>query len=234
MKLRCILIDDEPDALDALRIMILDFLGTKAEVVGMGSSVKAGKELITDLNPDVVFMDVEMPDGGGFEVANAFPDRTFTLVFVTAYDQYAIRALKIKAEDYLLKPVDQDELENLISQLWTKKNKINTSLKIKIPTKRLQLLVDPSEILYIKGDGRYSEIYLKNSKNYVITRNIGLFEHDLDSCHFFRVHKSYLVNLNHISSFSDNNVILSNGFQVEISRRKRKELKSRFDLLPRP
>lgn len=229
MKLRCILIDDEPDALDALRIMIVDFAGARAEVIGMASSVKTGKELIISLAPDIVFMDVEMPDGGGFTIAEAFPDRAFELIFVTAYDQYALRALKIKAEDYLLKPVDHDELENLISALWTKKNKAGMPLKIKIPTKQSQLLVDPSEVLYIKGDGRYSEIYLKNSKSYVVTRNIGLFENELAGSHFLRVHKSYLVNLCCITRVSNDHILLSNGFEADISRRKKKELKAKLD-----
>jgi two-component system, LytTR family, response regulator len=224
MKLRCVIIDDESDAIKALKIMITDFSGEKAEVVGVSSSVQEGTGLIINTNPDVVFLDIQMPGGGGFKIAEAFPTGKFKLVFVTAYDQYAIRALKMKAEDYLMKPVDPEELEKLISKLWSGIS--SAPLKIKIPTKNSVLFVDPSDILYIKGDGRYSEIFLKNSVSHVVTRNIGLYESELEKNNFLRIHKSYLANIQHISKLlPEDKAVFIDGSEIEISRRKKPELK---------
>jgi two-component system LytT family response regulator len=228
-----VIIDDEPDAIDALRIMLTDFFGDRADVCGTASSVKEGIDLIRRSNPDLVFLDIQMPDGTGFTVAEAFPEKHFKLVFATAYNQYAIKAIKLKAEDYLLKPVDHTELELLISRTWKKLSE-NTPeelpYRIKIPVKQSILFIDPADVLYIKGDGRYSEIFLKGSVNYVVSRNIGLYESELEKNNFLRVHKSYLVNLKCISKLlPEDKIVLSDGSLIEISRRKKQELKQLLD-----
>ncbi|MCE3227707.1 MAG: chemotaxis protein CheY [Bacteroidetes bacterium] len=230
MKLKCVIVDDEPDAIEALTILIDDFSGDIAEISGTASTIKSAVSIIENTKPDIVFMDVQMPGGTGFNVAEAFPAKNFKLVFVTAHDNYAIQALKIKAEDYLLKPVNQDELHKVLSRLWDSKFKSHNNValtKVKVPTRNSILFIDPSDIFYIKGDGRYSEIYLKNSVSHVVTRNIGLFENDLEKNNFLRTHNSYLVNLNHVSKLlSNDKIVLKDGSEIGISRRKKQELKS--------
>lgn len=230
MKLKCILIDDESDATDLMKRLITDFCSEKAEVVGVANSVLNGNKLIRNNPPDVLFLDIEMPDASGFDLVEMFPDRNFKIVFVSAYEKHALKAIKIKPYDYLLKPVGIEEIVNLMNALYAEQMMNNESKglnKIKIPVKDGSLFIEPSEIIYIKGEGRYSTVCLNGSLSYVVTKNIGLFEKELASNKFLRVHKSYLVNLNHIKKINHTDgsfLELSDGISIEISRRKKKDL----------
>ncbi|MBL7931423.1 MAG: response regulator transcription factor [Bacteroidia bacterium] len=227
MKLKCLIIDDEPDAVKALELLLCEYVGDRVEIAGSAYSVKEGRDLISRLNPDLVFLDIEMPHGGGFSVLQDLPGKKFRFVFVSAYDNYAMRALKMKAEDYLLKPVDPDELVQLVNTQW--ETHFAGLYKIKIPLKHTTLLADPANVVYIKGEGRYSEIILDSGSTYLVSKNIGLFEQELKNHQFFRIHKSFLVNLRHVIGLNtDDSVLMSNKHRPEISRRKKQDLKSKL------
>lgn len=231
--LKAILIDDEPGALSALETILKDFFSEMIQVVSVASSALSGIKEIQRFSPDVVFLDIEMQGGSGFDVAESFPNRQFKIVFVTAYEEYALRALKVKAHDYLLKPIDIDELEKLIQELCVQKELlgkgISESTKICLPTLHESHFVEPTEILYIRADGRYSEVMLLSGKKIFLSRNLGSFEVELVKYNFLRIHKSFLVNLTHISGIVNNtgwNAVMSNGIEIEISRKRIAELKA--------
>jgi len=232
--MRALLIDDEIEALSALEIILKDFYGDKITVVAVATNALDGIKKIQKHSPDIVFLDIEMQGGSGFDVAEAFPNRKFKIVFVTAYEEYALRALKMKAHDYILKPVDIDEVGRLIAELSKSayssvENGSGEKSRICIPTFNETFFLRPEEIIFIKSSGRYSEVVLDSGKKIHLAKNLGTFERELEKYKFFRIHKSFLANLTHIKGFINTDgwfALMSDGNKIEISRKKIGELKS--------
>lgn len=227
--MKVLLIDDEKNALTALRRMIEQFC-PGVTVAGEAQTAIEGLRLIKQLAPDVVFLDVEMPGGTGFDLLNNIDEKRFNVVFTTAHEHYAIPALRSGAADYLLKPVSIDELRNAIARLSSaKENQTGVSpehQRYKIITPEGTWFMPYAEIICIQGEGRYSRIFVGDNKEYVVAHNLGEIEKELSAARFFRVHKSWLVNCMHVRQIANRDggfAVLSNGKEIEISRRKKAE-----------
>lgn len=234
-KLRAVIVDDEQSGRDSLS-RLLEENCHDVEVVGQAGSVDQAVEVIRLNQPDLVFLDVEMPRGSGFELLKRIERPSFKTIFVTAHNHYAIKAIKFSATDYLLKPVDVDELIASIEQIrsvkgdWTARyqnitetidhNKPN---RLAVPVKDGFAFISPDEIIRLQADGSYTHIFTVNEK-YTASRNIKEYEDLLQDRGFFRAHHSHLINLSHVRNFSRNegySVVMIDGSVVEVARRKK-------------
>ncbi|HAW52951.1 MAG TPA: hypothetical protein DCX54_11590 [Flavobacteriales bacterium] len=239
MKLRTILIDDENKAIQVLR-NILERFSDDIEIVATANSVTTGLEVIARHEFDILFLDIEMQDGSGFTLLRQLPEIPFEVVFTTAFNQYALQAFKVNAIDYLLKPINADELFESIRRVQ-KRRIINgkndrarlTSLlneqkvsKLAVKERGKITFIEISDLSYIKADGVYSEIYCKNGQKYVTSCNLGHYERLIEEDGFKRIHRSYLVNLSEIKEYltTDHLVVLHNGTFLPVSKPMRKEI----------
>jgi two-component system LytT family response regulator len=250
--LRTIIIDDEPSALNVLTILLKKHCKDDVEVIGTSTSPSAGKMLIEQMQPDVVFMDIEMPGISGIDLVRGFPDASFRVVFVTAYDAYAIEAFRVSAMDYLLKPIGAEDvirtIEKIKQDLRKKENPMMEQLKQLEKIMRLQtneyenkigvamadkiVFISIPEILYCEAQGPYTHIYLHDGKKITASKTLGDFESQLVCHNFFRIHHSYLINLNRVCEFQrfdGGYVMMENNIRLEVSTRKRKEFLSAID-----
>lgn len=217
------MIDDEPKALQSLESM-LELFTDNLDIVGTAQSKKEAIDLILDKKPDLVFLDIELQDGDGFDVLEMFPRREFITIFVTAYDRYALDALRAKAFDYLLKPVDPDDLEVAVdkAQVAFRQNRIDaTQRKLSLRTKDSTVFVSLNEIVRLEADNNYTKIVLKSEKTVLVSKTIKAFEKLLPRSLFVRVHQSHLVNFEEIQRYmrGDNlELEMSNGDKVPLSR----------------
>lgn len=226
--LTAIIVDDELFGRENLK-KIIETYCHEVSVLGLASSVMDAKKLVTLHKPDVVFLDINMPILDGFDFLEDYNDRKFMVVFVSAYEEYGIKAVKAGAEDYLLKPINIKELKQTIKKLLTIKDKKVTvkandaSDKIMLPDTHgfNVLLID--DIIRFEAEGCYTKVVLKEGKNVIVSRTLKDFEDTVPKEKFLRVHKSHLINLKHIKDYSrlsGNFVTMNDGSKVEISRRK--------------
>ena len=236
--IKTVIIDDEPASIEIIEALCYRF-SKKIEVCGTATSIKKGIEMIQSHQPQLVFLDIELPEGLGFDVLKAFPELNFYTVFVTAFEGYAIEAIKHQALDYILKPVDLDEFRETLTKVSQAINnkelnsfKIekfldrNENKKIGIPTSFGFTYLKVEDIVRIEADGSYSEVFLANGKKYVVSRILKNFQTALEEFNFVRVHRGHLVNLNYIESLSRTDggfLKLLNGDTIPIAR-KEKEL----------
>ena len=242
MKLRAILVEDEANSREILRNYLQKYC-PDVQLVGEADAVQEGLELIQQADPDLVFLDVEMPYGNAFDLLDQVPDRRFETVFVTAYDHYAKDALNSQAAYYLMKPISIEELikavthvreilekEKALADKVLQAGKSKAQGKLTLPQQAGFLVVNTSDILYCKADDNYTEIYLKEGKH-LISKTLKYFEEALSTFSFVRIHKSYLVNVNEIERYHRGKggmVTLSNGKEIMVSASRKKELLSFF------
>jgi two-component system LytT family response regulator len=236
MMIKACIIDDEKKARDILQ-NLLEHYCKEVNIIGHSDSVENGYEFIVSNRPELVFLDVEMPRGSGFELLKKFDIVPFKTIFVTAHNHYAIKAIKFSAIDYLLKPVDVDELiiavERVINSSTESNSQqyvnlfenldVNKTSKIAVPVKDGVSFIDPHDIIWMQADGSYTYIFTDKDK-FTATKNIKEYEDLLSDRKFFRVHNSYLINLKHVKHFSRVDgyfAIMSDGSQVEVSRRRK-------------
>ncbi len=233
-----IIIDDEVDAISVLRSLILDYC-KELEVIGTAHSVVSGIKEILTKKPDFVFLDIEMADGSGFELLDSIPDKNFKVIFVTAYNQYALQAIKQNALDYLLKPVATDELVVAVQKAIANTRSLDNSwekLKQNLPDLRPQKLMLPtlqgffvleiSDIIYCRSEGSYVHFYYGDNRTCMISRQLKEYEELLTPHYFFRIHNSFLVNLNKIREYikaDGGHVVMCNGAELPVSDRKKAE-----------
>lgn len=241
-----IIVDDEEFARENLRILLEDYC-PQVRVDGLASSASQARQMIEEHNPDLVFLDIMMPGEDGFMFLKSIEDRRFQVIFTTAFKDYALRAIKESAIDYLEKPIDIDDLqsavgkaEELISQKKTTRvsdgrlSKIlenivltNSVEKTIVPTKDGLAIVKNTDIIHLEAFENYTTLYLAGGKRYVSSKSIKAFEDKLDPNMFFRVHKSHIINIaHHLKEFnrSEGNIaVLSDGTQVPVARRKLQE-----------
>ena len=250
-KIRAILIDDEPFCTAGLEIDLKETC-PQVEIVAICNSAKDGMQQIKALKPDVVFLDIEMPWMNGFELIEVLSPINFEIIFVTAFDQFAVKAFRLSAVDYLMKPIERELLveavgrlegkranpnvqEKKIDQLLTNiKQPVVGNPKISVPNRDGLDLIAVQSIIYCKADSNYSEIALIDGSKKVVSRGLKDLEFQLDSFDFFRVHQSYLINMEHLKSFhrSDGGFVeMINGEQIAVSRRRKQELASRLNLI---
>jgi len=239
MKLKAIIVDDEESARNVLSNLLLRFC-PEIEVLGKCENVPTAVELIKQLNPDIVFLDIEMPNYAGYEIISFFETVNFEIVFVTAYDKYAIKAFEISAVDYLLKPVEIDRLKQAVQKLvatinlknnqnnynaLTENLKSETLSKLVVRTNSGQEIIATKNIIAIEAQEAYSCIYTVNNQ-YLMSKNLKFYESTFEhNSNFFRSHKSWLINLNHLKNFSKSKfeIQLTNSITAKLSKYKKPE-----------
>lgn len=243
MKLDVILIEDEANSREILRKYLKDYC-PNVRVLGEAASVDQGLRLLEQKQPDLLFLDVEMPFGNAFDLLERLPDRNFETVFVTAYKQYAMEALNQHAAYYLMKPIVIDELIRAVayvSEIREKEARLESGAlhsraaraegKITLPELEGFKVVKVSDILYCQADDNYTKVFLKDRK-YLISKTLKYLEQALEGFSFARIHKSYLVNVNEVVRYrkgKGGTVVLSNGKELSVSASRKQELLSYFE-----
>ena len=239
--LKALLVDDEENNLENLDFMLSnDCEGVK--VAGKVHNAEEARRWLRSNKADVVFLDIQMPGETGFDLLASLPSYDFKVIFVTAYDQYAIRALRSSAVDYLLKPLNVDELRTALSKVagvrpgdsaYLQNHAILDNLlqtlqgksrqtKIALPQLGGIIFIEINDIVSLQADSNYTIIHMKDMQKIVITKTLKEFDDLLDPAMFARIHKSYIVNLKHITEYSSNEggiVKMSDGNQWSVSRR---------------
>jgi two-component system LytT family response regulator len=243
MKIRALIVDDEPDSRESIQLIVNQFFNDDVEIVGAVGSVKEAVRSINELTPDLVLLDVEMPNENGFQLFEYFGKNiSFDVVFITAYQEYALSAFRYAALDYLLKPVDYRQFEETIRRVRKNRgqnsriridtffnnleNDLEINKKIILPTVSGYNVVKVNSILYIKADLNYSIIFTADNKSHTVTSTLKHLEDTLPASSFFRCHKSFMVNLNFVKKFDKrrSSVILENDITVEVATRRAAEL----------
>lgn len=243
--LHAILVDDESKALENL-LWELSKFKNDITVLDTFTNPNEAIEFVKHNQVDCVFLDIEMPTMDGFQFLSHLGDEDLAVVFTTAYNEYALKALKNEALDYLLKPIDSDDLKQAIHKIKKSKNskslsadKIEeilsnynsaSSKKIKLNTDGKLIFLDKEDILFVESEGNYSTLNLVNSKQIVLTKKLKELTQVLPDSHFFRIHNSYIVNLGKIKEFikSDNYIILESNHKIPISRQRKSEFLEKF------
>jgi len=247
--LKTVVVDDEPYSRETLRGLLSRYCA-KVEIVGEAGGVPEAKELILVEEPDLVFLDISMPGGSGFDLLKQFNRIEFEIIFVTAYNEYALQAIKSCALGYLLKPIQIDELKTAvekageITHLKDTKSRLDQLLrnldpvnanqhKIAIPSQRGLDFIFPSEIIRLEADGSYTRIYMNDGRKLTSTWHLKAYEGLLSSSQFFRAHHSHLIHLVHIVEYHKGNggyVVMSDASVIDISKRRKKEFLQLFEL----
>jgi two-component system LytT family response regulator len=240
--LKVLLIDDEERATDALRLMIERIVPEIKQVFVCNDSRKAA-EMIHVYQPGLVFLDIQMPHMNGFELLEQLPNKNFKIIFTTAYNEYAIQAIRFSAFDYLLKPIDSDELQASVHRfLETKedyrqqfdllKNIMHNiqapssdEFRLALPTKEGVHFLMPNEIIRCEAVGNYTKFFTDKSRTYIISKTLGEYDTLLTPHNFIRTHKSHLVNKKFVSFIDhDGFAILKDNTRIEVSRRRKEEV----------
>lgn len=232
--IKAVIIDDEKHAVEAISILLEQF-AQDIQLVGTAHSVARGIALIEKEKPDLVFLDIELNDGLGFEVAEKTAQVGYKLVFTTAYDQYAIRAFKVRALDYLLKPLDMVEfrksVEDCIREFQAKHGEPTAANRydtlIKVPESNSYHLVAVADLIFLQADSNYTRIATRQGKSYLVAKTLKEFEARLDPALFARIHNSYLVNRSEVRQLvrgSNCFVTMSDGSSIPVSRARKKML----------
>lgn len=243
MKIRTIIVDDEKDARDSLRLLIEQFYNDDVEILASVPSVKEAVSSIISNKPDLVFLDIEMPKENGLQLFDYFREgQNFEVIFITAFQQYALKAFRYAALDYLLKPVDYRELGEALERfrkrsfsnpeikISTYFNNLNNDLeinrKIILPSKTGYNILRLNTIVYCQAEHNYSMIYTAENKSYTISSSLKNLEDTLPLDVFFRAHKSFLVNLNYVTSYDRKRgvLVLDNNKTIEVAYRRAEEL----------
>lgn len=225
------IIDDEENIVRLLTGVVEEYLQDQIEIIGSASSVEQAITLIEKEKPTLLFLDINLSDGTGFDVVEHI-NPNIAVIFITAYQEYAVKAIKIKnfAIDYIVKPIVFNEVVETVNRVLQKRKEINlipknTQPKILVRTQGKQELLKPSSIVYMEGDRRYTIIHLMNNESIRVAKNLSHFEEKLQHFKFLRVHKSYLVNLNFVSSIlNSGEILLQNEIQIKTSRTGRTKL----------
>ncbi len=237
--IKCVIIDDEINCREDLASLIAYKFKDRIEVSGMADSVKAGVVMINAILPDVVFLDIRMPEENGFQLFKRFDPVHFEVVFTTSYEEYALQAIKHAAFDFLLKPVDPGELEAFLDRYDQHKKQLSVANKIKLLLAHLESGDEPNilvslpvgkefkvinarDILYCKAAISYTEIHLSGGAKVVVTKNLGKVIEILNYPFFYHCHKSYYVNLNHIDSYNktDGYIRMKNREEIYLATRR--------------
>lgn len=245
--IKCILIDDEKNALEMMEWLLKTYC-PQVEIAAMCNSGEQDIDCINRLKPDVVFLDIEMPKMNGFDMLEKFDRLTFDVVFCTAYDQFAIKAFKYSALNYLLKPVDPDDLKATISRIEERKlaptreqfqmllENIRlpapvTPARIALTTSDGLVFVPTSDIIYCEAESNYTNVVLIGGKKILVSKVLKEIDEALSGPDFYRVHSSFLININHIKKFVRGDggyIIMDNDATVSISRNRKQEFMELF------
>ena len=237
---RVAIIDDEHDARVVIKAFLGKYFSTPMTIVE-ADSVLSGVDIIKAEYPDIVFLDIHLTDGTGFEILKEFPNRNFKTIFTTGYDEYAIKAFKYSAVDYLLKPIGPEDFQQAIIKLQKLDsiddlnqriqhletiNSEQSFQKMAIPTNDGTVYLEVGDISRMEASGNYTIVYTNEQKKYVMCRLLKEYESLLPKQHFCRIHNSHIVNVDRISAINhaDNSLCLVSGQVIPIARRRKKEL----------
>lgn len=245
--INAILIDDEDHCIETLRYE-LALNCPHVRIIGTANSGSEGMLLIQNMQPDLIFLDIEMPGMNGFEMLRQLSPVHFDIIFVTAYDEYALQAFRCAATDYLLKPVNSEHLIEAVDRITSRGNagdsgmhsletllhNIQAGLKsprIALPSSRGVDFVEAADILYCNAEGNYTHIILTGSRKYILSRTLKDVEQMLARMDFFRIHASYLINFNFLTRYLRHDggyAEMSDGRQIPIAKRRKEEFLSRL------
>jgi len=234
-----VIIDDEQESGNTINNILTHYCDY-VSIVGQAEGVSKGKELIMLKQPDLVFLDIQMADGTGFDLLEQLPKVEFRVIFVTAYDQYALKAIKYSALDYILKPIDPQQLIDAVnkfrmieSNFHVVAEQIKTLFgyksgfeKIALPTSEGLRFVKVEDIIRCESDNNYTNFFLKTREKILVTKTLKDYEETLSDSNFIRIHQSHLINLAYVERYikgEGGSVVMSDGSEVEVSRR-RKEI----------
>jgi two-component system, LytTR family, response regulator len=242
--IKAIIIDDEKHCIITLKHVLSQF--EDIEIVATSQDSTTAKALIDELKPDILFIDIEMPQLNGFDVLQQFDSLPFKIVFTTAYDQYAIKALKINALDYLLKPIDKNDIVELIEK-YKNQEIVNSKEQVKnlhifrngalqdtiaLSTTKGLLFVKIADIMYFEADSCYTHIIMNDKTKQIASKTLAAFDEVLtDNPLFFRAHKSHIINLKCIKQYvrgEGGDIIMENGYTIALSRNKKQEFLNLF------
>ena len=246
--LKAVLVDDEFQSRNLLSKLLSG--NPDIQVVGQASTIEEAYQAITDLQPGLIFLDVMLTEATGFDLLKRFDQISFEIIFTTAHDEYALRAFRFNAIDYLLKPIDPDELQSAIqkakskwqaSQFTTRehldnlyqdvRNPNRLNQKIAIPTSDGFILQPLNDIIYCQAEGNYTQFYLTAQRKLLSSYTLKQYDSMLSDYHFFRTHKSFLINLEHVQQYKrgeGGTALMSNGVEIEISRRNKESFIQQF------
>ena len=247
--LKAIIIDDEPDCVKLLALQLKMYC-PQVQVVAECTESETGFTKIKELLPDIVFMDIEMPVMNGFQLLEKIGAIKFSLVFVTAYDQFAVKAFRFSALDYLLKPIDGKDLKAAVEkaeqrlypqaqQLSLLKEQMQGGIKnlpdkIALPYQNGVIFAEIKNVIYCESDNNYTRFYTEDGKKYVVAKTLGDIQEILEERNFLRIHRQYLINLSHIKKYvrgEGNYVIMSNDQSVPVARNQKERLIEKFGWL---
>ncbi|MFN8355522.1 MAG: LytTR family DNA-binding domain-containing protein [Spirosomataceae bacterium] len=247
--MKAIIIDDEPDCVRLMALQLKMYC-PQVEVVAECTGSEEGLKVIRNHAVDVVFLDIEMPKMNGFQLLETLGEIDFSIVFVTAYDKFAVKAFKFSAIDYLLKPTDAKDLQAAVQKV-ERSRKIDTRQmellkqylvpapktfpeKIALPHQDGVVFVELKNILYCEADDNYTRFYLANGQKHLISKTLRDIQEVLEERNFLRVSRQHLINLDHIAKFmkgEGNYVVLSNGQGINVARSQKDKLIERFGWL---
>lgn len=246
--MKAIIIDDEKRARVSLQLLLEEYC-PQVEIVAQCENLPEGVKAINKHQPDLVLLDIEMPGHSGLELLDFFNENeiTFSIIFTTAYNEFAIQAFKLSAIDYLLKPIVPEELASAIERFQKQKNQqfkalsenINTESfeKIAVPSGNTFILLKIADIVYIKAEGSYSEVFMKDKTKHLVSRNLKNFEEILNTDkRFLRTHKSYLVNFNEVIAYNKSDggsLEMQSGVTVPVSADKSSLILERIRIVKR-
>ena len=247
--LRTVIIDDEDLVREAIRKMVAMYC-PQVKLVGEASGVESGLKMIRELHPHLVLLDIRMDDGTGFDLLHKFENIDFKVIFITAYEKYAVQAFRFAAIDFLLKPINPEDLsasvkraetliqEHFNSQIQALEENLKTEFrqkkKIVLKTQGNIYLVDLQNITHCESDGCYTFVHTTNGDRILITKTLKEFDDMFCDSGFYRVHKSYLINMTQIKRFEKHEggyIILNNECKIPVASRKREELLELFEKL---
>ncbi len=248
--INAVLIDDEPRNRKTLEVLLRENF-PELHIAAQAENVKTGVEKIIKNNPQIIFLDIEMPDGTGFDLLRKLDNHDFEIIFTTAHDEYALEAFRFSAIGYLLKPIDENELKTAVRKaihlLESRKSGREAQVKALVEnfeniSGKIPKLVLPEtdgfrvlnidEILFLQGDGNYTFIFMTNKRQFHSSHNLGWYENILMNQKFFRISKSHFVNLSHVTMYSRKDggtVIMSDNTSLPVADHSKKdELKKHF------
>lgn len=240
--LQAVIIDDEVSNIENLTILLNKYC-PKIIVAGTATNVDQGLLVIREINPSILFLDIQMPDKGGFDLLKSLAAPDFEVIFVTAYNEYAIQAIKFSAIDYLLKPINVNELVNAVNRsiINVEKKKLNerlenlvrsisnkNQLRIAIPGNKETIFISPESVLFCKADNNYTIFYLQGTEKHTSSKPIFEYEELLSTHGFIRCHQSYLVNSLFIKSWikvDGDRLVIQGGHEIPVSRNNKEKVK---------
>jgi two-component system, LytTR family, response regulator len=240
-EIKALIIDDERTAIETLLLMFRHYIPEITTVETTTDPVE-GIQLINSFRPDILFIDIQMPRMSGFDLLRRIPDPDFSVIFTTAHDEYAIEAIRFSALDYLLKPIDAEELRNAFVRFIQRRNNssVNSSLyenfiynlevkhqsdfKLALPTLQGTFFYKPEQIIRLEGESNYTRFCFSDKTSLLVTYTLKTYEALLVPHGFLRIHKSHLINITHVKSYKDNYLVMVDDSMVEISRRRKEEV----------